>query len=75
MTGTHVAGERGILVFAGQNLVAVLVHLEADFYDQKGQWHLEAGFSPVPNVSQCFATSDDAIKWIALTTGIPQSEA
>jgi len=59
-----VAAEPGVLVFADQDLVAVLVHLEADFYDFKGQWHLEVGFAPVPEESRCFATLDEAITWI-----------
>ena len=56
MMNAGMAAEPGVLVFADRNLVAILVHLEADFYDFKGQWHLEAGFTPVPEQSRCFAT-------------------
>ena len=59
-----VASEPGVLVFAGKSLVAVLVHLEADFYEQRGQWHLEVAFDPVPDGSRCFATLDEAVEWI-----------
>ena len=44
----------GILVFSDLTLLAVLVYLDADFYDLRGQWHLEAGFNPVPGESRCF---------------------
>lgn len=63
------AAEPGVLVFANHNLVAALVHLEADFYEQRGAWHMEAAFAPILEGSRCFETLDEALNWIELTAG------
>ena len=60
----RIASESGVLVFSDRTLLAVLVYLDADFYDLRGQWHLEAGFNPVPGESRCFGSLDEAVSWI-----------
>ena len=59
--------EDGLLVFAGDMLVAVLASLDADFYaSERGQWHLEAGFGPCSARPLMFETLEAALQWIAV---------
>jgi hypothetical protein len=57
--------EEGLLVFAREHLVAVLVRLSEQHDDHGGWWFLEAGFQLVDRSEQpVFATLDDAEQWI-----------
>ena len=58
--------EEGMLVFAGERLVAVLVHLSDEHEDLAGDWFLEVGFGRLdgpdhPN----FPDLDAAQVWIS----------
>ncbi|WP_407521835.1 hypothetical protein [Methylobacterium oryzisoli] len=58
-------GEQGLLVWADRRLVAVLVHLSAEYGDDAAQWHLEAAFGRVAHPStNIFANLDEAQAWI-----------
>lgn len=57
--------EEGFLVFDGDTrLVAVLSWLNAEFYEDRGKWFLEAGFGPLADGSRLFETREDAVAWI-----------
>ena len=56
----------GLLVLADQALVAVLVCLEEAFYEQeRGRWHLEAGFGHCATRPLTFPALESALRWIA----------
>jgi hypothetical protein len=58
--------EMGHLVFAGGDLVAVLVHLCEEYGDDAGKWYLEAGFGPVDYPTPpTFVDLEEAQSWIA----------
>lgn len=69
VVNTGFGGQDGLLVFANDKLVAVLVVLDED-YDQdtsiQGMWFLEAGFGPCQdwNRGHVFATQDQALAWV-----------
>ncbi|MBT1159436.1 hypothetical protein J1C56_28095 [Aminobacter anthyllidis] len=54
----------GRLVLADDVLVAILAHLEAEYYEQKGQWNLEAGFGPLSGEERVFASVEQALDWV-----------
>ena len=57
--------EEGLLVFDGEErLLAVLSCLEAEFYEDRGKWFLEAGFGPLSDGSRLFETREEALEWI-----------
>jgi hypothetical protein len=59
-------GEDGRLVFAGETLVAVLVHLGAPYEASAGRWFLEAGFGRASHAGNpTFAGLTEATEWIA----------
>ena len=59
-----VSGENGALVFVGQHLLAVLVHLEQEFYEQRDCWHVEASFfRHVGQPGRVFPTLFAAVTW------------
>jgi hypothetical protein len=61
-----VSGENGALVFVGQHLLAVLVHLEQEFYEQRDCWHVEASFfRHVGQPGRVFPTLFAAVTWVA----------
>jgi hypothetical protein len=56
----------GLLVFARDNLVAVLVRLSDDQSDDTGKWFLEAGFGRIyRSRPPVFSSLDRAQEWIA----------
>ena len=58
--------EYGVLVFVAHQLVAVLVRLEAEHYeDVIGSWHLEIGFGVCAGLASPFPLISDALRWIA----------
>jgi hypothetical protein len=68
---TDGGSREGILVFAGEKLAAVLVHLKAaETGDDRvaDGWYLEAGFGPCgPLITlqpEIFPHQEDALKWI-----------
>jgi hypothetical protein len=57
--------EEGLLVFAEDRLVAVLVRLTEEHDDLTGQWFLETGFGPLDGPSSpTFADLEAAQEWI-----------
>jgi len=56
----------GQLVFADEDLVAVLVHLSEDFGDDAGDWYIEAAFGPslTDPLNPMFHSLDEAVRWI-----------
>ena len=58
--------EQGYLVLMGERLVAVLVYLADDYYEElAGRWYLEAGFGAVDGPEHpVFADLDEAQDWI-----------
>lgn len=58
----------GLLIFADDQLSAVIVRLDGEAHapEQKGRWHLEAGFGPcdVRIAPPVFTTPDDAAGWV-----------
>jgi len=71
----------GRLVFADDQLAGVIVRLDGEAHDpeQKGQWHLEAGFGKCDAriAPPTFRTQDEVEAWIRqrLTGGTPFAEA
>lgn len=54
----------GVLVFGGQQLMAVLARLSSIHGAQEGQWFVEATFSEIPTpVDRVFADLDAAEAW------------
>ena len=63
--------EHGLAVLNGRILVAILVRLDAAYYDQDcGSWHLEAGFGRCAGKAQTFKTLDAAMCWITMRLGL-----
>ena len=63
--GAKCGDEEGLLVFDGEErLLAVLSCLEAEFYEDRGKWFLEAGFGPLSDGSRLFETREEALEWI-----------
>jgi hypothetical protein len=59
------AEEEGMLLFADERLVAVLVHLSEENEVAPGQWYFEAGFGPLGGHHQpTFPDLDAAQDWI-----------
>ncbi len=63
--------ENGVIVRVNDRIVAVLIRLDAAFYNEdRGHWYLEAGFglcagfAPAP-----FAELSDGLVWIAKRLG------
>ncbi|MBE1206258.1 hypothetical protein [Aminobacter carboxidus] len=56
----------GRLVMFDNVLVAILAHLETDYYEQKGQWNLEAGFGPLSGEERVFPSLEQALDWVRL---------
>lgn len=58
--------QEGQLVFHGEFLVAVLVHLsDQEHGTEAGKWFLEAGFGPVESLNApIFTDLDHAQSWI-----------
>jgi|EndMetStandDraft_6_1072998.scaffolds.fasta_scaffold1107710_1 hypothetical protein len=56
----------GELVFADDQLVAVLVHLSEDYGDEAGVWYIEAAFGPAlaEPLNPTFASVEEAVQWI-----------
>lgn len=80
LTRTRVAvdggHEEGLLVFAGDMLVAVLASLDADFYaSERGHWHLEAGFGLCSARPILFETLEAGLRWIATRLSLDQDRA
>jgi hypothetical protein len=66
---TQVAGypnSEGQLVFADDQLVAVLVHLSEEYGDEAGEWYIEAAFGPTLGdpLNPTFASAEEAVHWI-----------
>ena len=58
--------EEGLLVFADERLVAVLVRLSQEHEDLAGHWFLEAAFDHLDDMSHpTFPDLDAARDWIA----------
>jgi hypothetical protein len=58
------AEEEGMLLFADERLVAVLVHLSEENEIAPGDWYLEAGFGPLGGHQPTFPDLDAAQDWI-----------
>jgi hypothetical protein len=61
--------ERGLLVFAEDVLVAVVMHLDASVtdLDLHGRWYLETGYGPCaqpPGTDLIFSTLGDVQRWV-----------
>ncbi|MBB5716771.1 hypothetical protein [Sphingomonas aerophila] len=66
-----VSSADGLLVLNDGALVAVFVHLEADYYGpDNGRWYLEAGFGPCAGSPRTFDTIAAALRWIAERLGL-----
>lgn len=67
-TGSH--DTEGLLVFADNLLVAVLVRLSDDHEEDAGKWFLEAGFDGADDAVQPkFVDLDEAQAWIQRRLG------
>lgn len=69
VVNTGAGGQDGLLVFANDELVAVLVVLDEEYdrdVNMQGRWFLEAGFGPCQTWSKghVFATQDEALAWV-----------
>ena len=63
--------ERGVLVFVGEFIVAILIRLDASFYESaKGSWYLEVGFGACEGVPEPFERLSDGLLWIADRLGM-----
>ena len=64
--GSGEGDEQGYLVLMGDRLVAVLVYLADEHYEElAGRWYLEAGFGAVDGPEHpVFADLDEAQDWI-----------
>jgi len=56
----------GQLVFADEQLVAVLVHLSEDYESEAGEWYIEAAFGPALGnpLNPMFDSLEGAVGWI-----------
>ena len=66
--------EDGILIYAGEHLVAVIVRLEERVHGDRyaGKWNLEATFGTLPfPPDQVFDDIDHAQEWIRTRLGQP----
>ena len=63
--------EEGYLVLVDERLVAVLVHLCDELYEElTGRWYLEAGFGPADGPEHpVFINLDEAKEWIKQRLG------
>ena len=61
----------GLLILHDSALVAILVCLEAPFYDiDRNRWHLEAGFGPCARQPRTFERLEEALRWVARRLGL-----
>ncbi len=62
------AVEEGILIFADDVLMAVVMRLDSSVDDEgmRGLWYLETGYGPLDGINHpTFATLDAAQEWIS----------
>ncbi|HEV2604114.1 MAG TPA: hypothetical protein VGU24_10685 [Microvirga sp.] len=63
------AVEEGILIFADDVLMAVVMRLDSSVDDEgmRGLWYLETGYGPcarAPGTDQLFGSPDEAQAWV-----------
>lgn len=62
---TSLGVEKGNIVYVDESLVAVVVHLEDDLYeDMRGGWYIEACLIPLAPDPPIFSTAEEAANWI-----------
>jgi hypothetical protein len=67
--------EAGVLVFVDDRLVAILVRLDAPFYDEaQGRWNLEIGFDRCAGTPSPFERLSGGLAWVAQRLGLTSSE-
>ncbi len=63
--------EEGVLVFAGDRLLAVLVQLSDEHEDLAGRWYLEVGFGRLDGPEHpTFTDLDAAQTWVSGRLGL-----
>ena len=64
------ADETGVIVRVDDRVVAILVRLDAEHYeDDQGRWYLEAGFGPCAGQPPPFRRLSSGLVWISERLG------